>query len=190
MHLNWETFLWVCNLTVWHTAYLLQDRTKTKWCTTAETQSLQPPSQSWSILSPITQTKISILFCNNSKDPSTLSKSISTHPQPSSNVPPSTPLSSPNLNTNISFICVPRHQLAFIPCPLQNSVLGLDLSYWLCADPAKKQRCSFGFNYSCVMRGFSPLQAKKNACVWLCGHVPTVHFCVTVPVLIYLNILS
>lgn len=102
-------------------------------------------------------------FCNNSKDPPAPSKSISSHSQPLSSfslLPLHHPISTPHL----SFICAPQHQLVFIPCPLQNSVPRHDLSYSLCADPAKKQRRSFGFNYSCVMRGsgVSPLQARKN----------------------------
>lgn len=102
------------------------------------------------------------------------------------------PLCHPIPTPHLSFILAPRHPLVFIPCPLHNSVPDLDLSYWLCADPAKKQRRSFGFNYSCVMRGsgFSPLQAKKksaptvNVCV--CARtLPAEPFCVSVPVFIY-----
>lgn len=107
----------------------------------------------------LSQTEISILSCNTSKDPSTLSKSISNHFQPSTDAPPPVrhSISTPHLFHL-------QHQRVFIPCPLQNSVPSLDLSDWLCADPAKKQRHSLRFNYSCAMRGsgFSPLQAKKH----------------------------
>lgn len=112
---------------------------------TTEAQSLfnLPQGHNW-FVSPITQSKISIIFCNNSKNPSILSKSISSCSQPSSSVAhPSLLLCHPISTAHLRFISAPWHQLVFIPCPLHNNVPSLDLSYWLCADPAKKQRHSF-----------------------------------------------
>lgn len=165
MHSNWETSLRVCNLTEFDTQHhLLQDWTKTDSVIMLQQKHKVFPTALTVMIDFLPQTKVSILFCNNSKDPSTLSKSISTRSQPSTNFPPPSPSRHPISTPHLSFMCVPPHQLVFIPCPLQNSVPALDLSYWLRADPAKKQRRSFGFNYSCVMRGsgFSPLQAKKK----------------------------
>lgn len=61
----------------------------------------------------LSQTEISILSCNTSKDPSTLSKSISNHFQPSTDAPPPVrhSISTPHLFHL-------QHQRVFIPCPL------------------------------------------------------------------------
>lgn len=81
----------ICNLTESDTQRVFSG-TDQSGDATEETQSLfNCPRSRDRFLSPITRTEISIILCNNSKDPSALSKSISAHPQPSSDVPPSPP---------------------------------------------------------------------------------------------------
>lgn len=121
-------------------------KTQTKWCCSRGRQTFQ--------------TKISILCnFNTSKDLSTLTKPFSNHSQPMHPHPDLRSISTAH------FFHL-QHQLVFSPCPLQNSVPSLDLTDWLCADPAKKQRHPLCFNYSCAMRGSgsSPLLARKR---WL-----------------------
>lgn len=112
--------------------------------------------------SPIIQTKTPTLFCNNSKNLSILSKSISSPRVQRFSPLPLCHTISPH---HLSFIFVPWHQLVFIPCPpseqCPRSRPFLLIARW----PCKKAKAFFsGFNYSCVMRGssFSPLQAKKK----------------------------
>lgn len=101
-HVNTNVFQWsnVCNVTVGLThsiQYIVLDRKKRRGNTIAETQ-----GHNW-FVSPITQTKISIHFCNNSKNPCTLSKSISSHAQPLARVPhPSPSITQSQHHTSLS----------------------------------------------------------------------------------------
>lgn len=89
---------------------------------TAEIQSSQPPSESWSISqSNHTNQVINPFFCNNSQHQSALCKSISSHSQPSpSQCSTPSPLRHPISAPHLSFICALRGTSLFsFPAPFK-----------------------------------------------------------------------
>lgn len=123
------------------TAHLSQDRTKLDYYSRKKYS--QPPSQSWT--SPITQTTISA-----TEDQTAVSQSNSSHSQPVTwcqwrQPSPDVPLPYPSHLISTLHLSSAQQQLVFILCPLQNSVPALNLSYSLCADPAKIAKAFFRF---------------------------------------------
>lgn len=161
MHSNGETLPWVHNLKESDTQHIFStiEQRQTKWNSYMRNpQSFQPPSQSWSI----SQSNRDINPFQTFVQPLSLHfHSFSTFDQCCSLYPLSL-----NLSTTPLFHL--RHQLVFIPCPLQKKKqcpwsrpFQLIVSW-----PCKKSKGVLSvFNYSCAMRGscFTPLQAKKKA---------------------------